>query len=217
MWYNIVRLVFSSAVVFLLIPLLRKIRRINTMNIFVKGGKTVARRRLPAIIAIAVLLLWQVFSFFPIENLFFEFPTATAAFRYNRVSQIWLVIEGEQSALVMYRSGNSEAQTVYPKSSPEGGYMLDLYPCFSNSKVATFEVCSAVVFKVNDCDDFYVRVVPHYGVEIQHITDNHGSTFQSVPDAPNVSYYTYVKDLEFDSYELIVDGVGYALKSIAFS
>ena len=209
MLYNIVRMIFAGAVVCALLPILRKTKLLT------KWYKTGSKRKIPIVLIAAFLFVWQVMSFFPVENMFLEFRTVGEAFRYNRIGRITMVVEGEQSALVMYKTSTSDAQTVYPKTA-SGGYILDLYPQFSTSVVYIGE-CGIVVYKVDDCDDFYVRIVPTGGVTELNVVDNCNSEFRTNLGESNVSYTAYVENLEFGGYVLTIDDIDYSLGAVLFN
>ena len=99
MWYNLIRLILAGAVACALLPLLRKSKVFNKTTVAIQNGKPVAKRRLPIIVVAIFLGLWQGLTFLPFENLFVEFPTIQAAFQYNRIDRISMIIEGDVLAL----------------------------------------------------------------------------------------------------------------------
>ena len=211
--YREIRMILATAIILALLPLLRRPKFANKIAVEIKKGRPAAKRRLPVVLIVIFLLLNFGFSFLPVENWLIEFPTAEAVFRYNRFEQILQIVEGEHTAMVMYKITSGQGFEFYPKASPEGGYKLDITHNAQSSVYITPESHVIIVYNLKNKSDFYVNVTSAHAATIQHITDNRSSTFQSVPGTSDVSYTAYVKDMDYGSYVLIIDGVEFALDS----
>ncbi|MBP3939696.1 MAG: hypothetical protein IK955_09845, partial [Clostridia bacterium] len=69
---------------------------------------------------------------------------------------------------------------------------------------------SAVVYKVSNSEDRYVRITASFVNDSAEITDSNGKRFESVKHGSHVSYYFYTNE-GFD-YTVVIDGVVYSLK-----
>ena len=72
------------------------------------------------------------------------------------------------------------------------------------------------VYKVDSCDDYYIRVTPPYDVKTLAVTDNRSSEFHTNIDDDSESYQAYIKALDFSIYTITINGIEHSLGAVLF-
>ena len=193
MWYALIRIVITAAI---MLPLLL---------LYAKSKKKISK----LIKAISIILLVVLFSFIwygRFENLFITFSSPEAAYHYSNLGTIDVVIEGEESTMIICNYNSRYRLYMLPKT--ETGWKLS-----TRMRVHLYSVKSdydITIYRYGNTDNYYVWVTEFGGPEIVNITDNKGKEFQKYISHPTpngfdpiASYYSYIEDII--DYELIID------------
>lgn len=150
---------------------------------------------------------------FPFENNFVHFKTSQQAFSYYNNGKILNAIDGKNSTLIIYKSGNEIGTSIVPKR----GTSWQINPLFSfdtvclkSSKIKNSK-CNIVIFQAKKTKDFYVNVIFWFKDEKPIVSDNRNSVFWYVEDPDLItsknlySFYSYVEDIDSE-YQIQVNG-----------
>ncbi len=195
MLYGITRLVFWSIIFILCCWLLEKV-------------KIVHKRRIYLISSCLIIVLCSFSFSIPVENLFITFSSPEAAFRYMDTGIVELVVEGQETTMVIAQNGDADIWTVLPKS--DNGWKLGVG---KNLKTVVEKVSSDIVIYVSqyrNTEEYYIRVLNTNGGELK-ISDNQNSTFQclirfnELVNKTFSKYYSCIHNFD-ETYVLTVDG-----------
>lgn len=159
---------------------------------------------------LGTVILLAVFSFIvPVENAFVTFSSPQSAYSYTYSDKVRLVVEGEDTALVIGEGRKGDVYGIVPKS--DTGWKLPM--AFGTKLIIDKITSDEVIFQVcryKDSEEYYITVFNSNGAAAD-VTDNRNSKFYHL-DKSNIardetfySYYAYVHGLD-DEYTLIVNG-----------
>ncbi len=196
---HVIRFIFWTIVVIVSFFLMIKRMRIHK------------RSRYLAVLIIAFILL-SLSALVPFENAFVTFSSPESAYRYIYMDKAKLVVEGEESALVIGKEKDAYNYSIIPTSNTgwKLGLGLDIKTSISNS--SSNEVAIWVT-QYKDSEEYYITVFDRNGAACD-ITDNRNSKFYHLDkssvrdDETFYIYYVYVHNLD-DEYALIVNGKTY--------
>ena len=194
--YNLVRWVIFVIVMGSLVLLIRK-----------RSFNKVIKSVLLVVVALILFSLWNI----PFENYFLSFETLEKSFSYYVPQQdieILKTCEGENSGMLIYKDGDTYAKYIAPKT--DDGWKIGDSKTYSIECKKNIDKYSAVVYKVSNSEDRYVRITASFVDDSAEITDSNGKRFESVKHGSHVSYYFYTNE-DFD-YTVVIDGVVYSLK-----
>ncbi len=138
--------------------------------------------------AIIVFVLYTLSWFVPVENALITFSSPEATFNYTNSDNVILVVEGEESALVI----GDDVSDIIPKSGT--GWKQSL--AWDVKIVVNKRSSNGIVFWVyqyKDTRDYYVAASDPKGGSID-VTDNRDSVFYHEEEPNNtfdVTIYTY--------------------------
>ncbi len=161
-----------------------------------------------AFMIVFYMILTSLSSLLPVENLFISFPSVESVFDYTDSGDIKTVVEGEESALVIYENEDSFSSIVLPKT--DDGYKIGTF--FSHSTLSKTTTLNAMITvdQASGTQDYYVEVSPTKNNFPVEVSDNRDSVFEIYisenETTTNLYHYVYVKDLD-ESYQIIIDGV----------
>ena len=175
-----------------------------------KFAKTQMKKRLSIITALAVVVLITVLGFVPIENLVYSFQSAEDVYEYyyNSQEKPNLVIEGNQSDLVVGQENNTSTLLIVPKT--DSGWKIGIG---LNTKKIVQKIHNGIVicvYKHKNTHDYYVTVLNTNGGGL-NITDAYDTEFYPSKNNNNflgksfVTYYAHVADYN-SQYSIVVDG-----------
>lgn len=195
MWYAIIRLFLGFLVGISTFFILRK----------TKIKKTVILRLSPFLMG---LVSYYVFFCIPIENLFINFSTPEKAFYYLHSGDITATINGDSSALILYKNNDANSWVIVPKKN--NSWKLDVFGFNRSLITKTVDRRMINVYNAKNTDDYYVTVWDPSATEIVGIADDQGTEFEHIEEnnatsTKNVTYYGYVRNIT-DGYSLTIDG-----------
>ena len=104
MWYAIIRIILSIIIGIIIIL-------VTSFCLHRKKDK-----KLIISCILSTLIIYALSGFYSFENLFYSFPTPQAAFEYQKDGgDIVKLIEGEESAVIVYMDGDSPSFYVTSK------------------------------------------------------------------------------------------------------
>lgn len=193
MLFGIIRIVFVGFVFIAGLLIIRK-------------SKAIQKKKIYYILAALTMVLYVVVYLFPFENAFVTFPSAESAYKYSNRGTIDLVVDGNESTLVVNQKDETSVYTILPKS--DKGWKIGFG---MNSKSRVQKVYGSVfieIYRYKDSDDYYVKIFDTDGGETE-IYDNHNSEFYHLEHMVlGESYYTYYACINGfdDSYTITVNG-----------
>lgn len=121
----------------------------------IKISKCKFKKLFSVMSVVLCIMLVSISSMFPIENLFFSYQSPEKVFNYVKTGQIYQIIDGRESSLVIYNSGNSTyGFYIIPKTSD--GYKI---PNYSTQKIVSHKFNKQGnfdVYNVQGTQDYYV-------------------------------------------------------------
>lgn len=121
----------------------------------IKKSKCKFKKVFSTLTVVFYIILVSISSMFPVENLFLSYQSPEKVFNYVKSGQIYKIIDGRESSLVIYYTGNSTyGFYIIPKTSD--GYKIPNY--FTQKKVShKFDEQGAFdVYNVQRTQDYYV-------------------------------------------------------------
>lgn len=188
MLYKLVRILLGAGIITALLLFLKKRRKWQI--------------RVPAILV--ALIFYGILCVFPLENLFFSFPTPEAAYSYQCETPIRLIIPGEESCFIRSEKGDISFVIKDAKGWKLGNNFLCKTADLSDNGIL---VSIDQYGRLGDC---YLTVTNAKGGPLS-IQDTRNSRFLvQTTEAPSLNqtfyaYYTAVRDID-SSYTLTIDG-----------
>lgn len=169
--YHIVR------VVIIVVPL------IVLMVLLIKRAK----KRPPALVIAGLVLLifalGELSSFVPFENIIVKFNTPEHVFKYAKGGEVLTVLEGSESALIMYEH-NERCSVWIPYKEPDGWKIPQQ---FSSGEVYNTYLLTDSDYRysismqhLKNTDDYYVIVQGRSDTGPAPVTDSRNSTFECI-------------------------------------
>lgn len=158
---------------------------------------------------IIYLMMIIILFIFPIENTFYSFDSPEGAYKYNHAikDEVYDVIEGQESCLVLSSTG-----MVY---APKSDNRYKLSTPWTSRKVVNIFLSSGLftVDQVVNTSDYYVHVLVSSEKSNVQISDTLGTKFicQTSPKTgsqqeTNYDFYGYIKDFSEEGYSITIDG-----------
>lgn len=161
-------------------------------------------RKIYFISAVICLVLSSVACYIPVENAFTSFETAEQVFDYTNWEESQLVLEGENSCMVVYESAPSTSSFSFVGKDEDGYKILPQHLSKMISRKSD-ENGVVLVYNVKDSNDYYIiaTVGVHENVQVECESGELESSIMTISNTG--IYYIYVSDLQ-ESTHLIVDG-----------
>ena len=193
MFYGIVRLIiFTLILIFIILKL-------NKTKFFKKKCVNV-------LTVIILIILCSISFMFPVENLFINFKSPQAIFRYSYFGKITNIVYGNDSCMIYYSTGkNAYSHSILPKSSK--GYKIQ--SLFSVKKVShKFDKYGLYeVYNVLGTNDYYIfgtTITKEDTINI--FGGNNGEIKGSFTKVENTNFiYSFVENFTNDYY-ILIDG-----------
>ena len=168
-------------------------------------GKHQIRHRVGVGIGIcfALLLLNMMFTVIGNKNQVFRSPEE--AYQCNNKGQIELVINGEETDMVVGRelgTDNTQIIAILPKSEKGWGVSSGFDIKHICNKIVDGIYISVMQYK--DTDDYYIKVTDLFGKELT-IHDNLDSAFFSYVTEKKYYYYAYIKKFSIKEYNVEIN------------
>lgn len=207
MWYAIIRIILSIII---------------GIIIFLVTSFCFHRKRDKKLIISSILftlIIYALSGFYSFENLFYSFPTPQAAFEYQTGGDdIVKLIEGEESAVIVYMNG--DGPSFYVTKKDKNGWklenMIDGIPIKSKFiDVKSDSSFSMILCKAPNTTES-ILIIDEYTYPTLHsntvITDSQGTTFEQLPIfregdklSNTIFHYAVVQSNDPD-YEVIING-----------
>lgn len=168
------------------------------------------KRKLLVTTYISVILLITLLGFVPFENLVYTFKSPQEAYNYYHSSKVSvdLVVEGEQSDLVVAREKGTTELFIVPKT--EKGWKLGSGLNIKRISQKVFEGIIVTVYQYKSTNDCFISV---FDVDdgITKISDNYNTEFYALETEDYFKgntrehYYAYVSDFN-SQYSIVVNG-----------
>ncbi|MBE6728395.1 MAG: hypothetical protein E7562_07095 [Ruminococcaceae bacterium] len=194
--YNIIRLIISC--IFLVCSI-----------IAIKNSKVIRKHILYIVFTSLSGILFVVLAFLPFENLFVTFDSPKAAYEYFNLgkSNIELIVEGNDSDLIINRKNGSDTYLIIPKTAD--GWKIGIG---SNTKRVVQKVSNGIVlyvYQYKDTSDYFITILDTNGGE-STVSDEYNTKFFSLEryndslEKNFVTYYAHITNLN-PQYSVIVN------------
>jgi hypothetical protein len=126
--------------------------------LFILYKKSILKTKVKILICTICLSLSIALTLFPFENLFYHFDSAESVFRYARSSPIVRIVDGSESSLVLYKSGETSTGVYFVLKD---GNKYKICPINSVKKVRSDIYDSFVIniYHVNATSDYYLELI----------------------------------------------------------
>lgn len=159
-------------------------------------------KRIKAMIAAYLscsVLCFTILWFIPFENSFLSFSTVQEAYSYYSNDDIEVMIEGQDTCLIVTKNKKSRQMLIFQKQENEwkikNGFNVTISSLNSPDKTFFYLLYDA------DYKDRYIKISDAFNSELD-ISDNFGTVFQK--DSKN-NYYAYIADYS-DNYSVNING-----------
>lgn len=163
------------------------------------------------VLLVLTVLLCTISAFVPVENLFVDFSSPEAVYKYMNLQapEELTVVYGEESAMVIAQKDQNSYNVRYTPKSEDGwkiGNALNVKSVYCESN----DDFIIDVKRYGKTTDYYIEV-KFIGKQIEKITDSENSEFISVGKSENdtesefVFYYTAVQNFN-NQYWIEIDG-----------
>lgn len=176
--YSLVRLMMSIALIILFLIFKRKSFRFTIKKAI--------------FLLIAIVVTFYALMFVRFENVFMNFPSAESVWRYENIGEeIKIVIEGDDSSLVIYTRENKTSYDVYPKT--KDGWKLNtvLFEKTQFKIIGNPVKCIVTLCKTNKSKEYFI-IVRKYAPYA--ISDNIGSEFKKINIDPPNTFIDYITE-----------------------
>jgi hypothetical protein len=173
------------------------------------------------IAAVGFIAFYQATALTPLENLFITFPTLKEACEYKDSGEVKIILDGEQSAMVWFVRGRTNAYSVFYKK--DGGYKLGTPLSYRHitGKALTGSPFGIQIdiYHVKNTDDYYISAFDAFAENDYEVTDNYKSEYHKLVERVESSetilaeYYAHVRNLNED-YVLTIDSETYGYSSV---
>lgn len=172
-----------------------------TVCIFIINKKAQPHRRVQAIIVSVFccsVLSLTMLELIPFENMFLSFETPEEAYAYYSNNEVDLMIEGEDTCLILAK-GNSKKLQIFKKR--ESGWKIRTGFKINITMPKTVGLTVVSVLSIDESDDKYIKINNAVDSQLE-ISDNRNSVFLQGSDK---SYYAYVDDFS-ENYSINING-----------
>lgn len=183
----------------------------------IKRSKTVHKRKKYIISAIVAIVLMTTLAFVPVENLFITFNSPEAVYNYVNFgnSSVKLVVDGNESDLVIGEKADSDIYLIVPKNADGWKIGIPL-----NTKMITKKVFDDIiicVYQYKNTNDYFISIFDVNGGYLQ-LSDSYDSDFvcsERINNSLGKTFVTYYSNIsEFNSqYWLSINGEKFILSS----
>lgn len=192
MLYSLIRLILTMAVAAIVFMILKR-----------KKFQLTSKRFL--FIFLGIIGIYYTFMFIRFENIFITFPSAEAVWRYElgNVGELHMVIEGNDSSLIIYTRDKERSFAVYPKSKDGWKLNSTLFEKAQSKTIGDPIKCVVFFFKTQNSNECFIFVD---ALSTLGISDNIGSNFKKIDiyEDPYQTTYYAVAPLTQQQYELSV-------------
>ena len=180
-----------------------------------KRKKTTMKRNTTIIFVIIWGVILSLSYFLPVENIFYVFREPEDVFKYKCRGEITDIMEGNHSAMILYRDRNENLFEMIPRNKE--GWKIGTY--FSYKKVLSTQ-CDLTIVTIYNCknsNDYYIIIMDlfvHQSENQSIITDNINTEFNNFSkniqntDMKDIIYYGYTNQFTED-YKLTINGKTY--------
>lgn len=182
---------------------------ISTLAVFkIRRSKIVRKKLITGLTVVLCMVLFSISAMFPVENFFINFCSLESVFNYASFGEIYDIIYGKESCMVIYSKGNSTVgHYIIPKS--DKGYKIPGY--LSTKKIlhkfgkgGLFDV-----YNVNGTQDYYIFGTVHLKEDENKIDIYNGKDEKIRSDiirVKNTSFIYFFLDDFSSEYYLIING-----------
>lgn len=174
----------------------------------IRNSKIVRKKLITILTIILCMILLFVSAVFPIENLFINFKSPESVFNYANSGNIYKIIYGQESCMVIYSKGNSTfGHYIMPKT--EKGYKVPSY--FDTKKVShKFDKNGLFdVYNVKETQDYYIFGTVHLKEkenELDIFNGNGEKVESNIVRVKNTNFiYFFLYDFSNEYYLIIND------------
>lgn len=176
--------------------------------LFIMKSHITYKRRCYIVSFVIAVTFMIISAFIPIENTFMTFSSPKSAFNYINSGEVKLVVNGENTDLVVGVKNDTDVYAIIPKSN--NGWKLGVG---LDTKRIIQKISNGIiiyVYQYKNSEDYYITVLNTNGGKselvdnrnskfytIDKTNDNHGKTFYT--------YYAYIQNFD-EQYVLNVNG-----------
>gem|GEM_PF-5453509 len=193
-----------------IIKLIIQILLFISVLIFVRNVNRPERKKLILSIVITYCIVF-ILTLIPIENCFFRFPSAQAAFEYKHNKKVFQVVEGDESTVFVYNRNATNTFDIFSKD--DAGWKLSS-EIQRRMKHLTLNRYSIITCNNEDAKDYFIFIKKmQLGESVYNtqVSDNRNSEYSyyientNVEDWYTVVYYSVVEKSN-DAFELTING-----------
>lgn len=166
------------------------------------------KRRVFCFSLVAVIVLGTISYVVPVENALITFQSPESAFHYTNSGDIELVLEGQNTDMVVSSKNEIYTYTLLPKNNH--GWKIGLGADIKTIVQKISEDVIVEVYQYKNSNDYFITVFVTDGGAAD-VSDNQGSTFYSLSQYNDVldsyydTYYAHIQNWN-DQYILTVNG-----------
>lgn len=178
--------------------------------IVISKTKASGKRALYVVAVCFSVLLTTVLMFLPFENAFMTFDSAEEAYSYVNFgkSEAMLVVEGNDSDLVVEREDNVYKYLIVPKT--EDGWQVGIGSDTKMIEQRISEGISVHVYQYKDTNDYFITVLDTNGGALE-ISDSCSSEFvflETANESVEKTFFTYYAHISEFNAEYCINANG---------
>ncbi len=191
--YSLIRIIIAIVLVTLFVFIKRKTFRFTLKKVI--------------FLVVGIVATYYTLMFVRFENIFMSFPSAESVWRYENIGEeIKMVIEGEDSSLVIYTQENNISYEVYPKTADGWKLNTILFEKTQFKIIGNPVKCVVALCKTQNSKECFI-IIRKYAPYV--ISDNIGSEFKRIDLIPQDTFIDYISEYTIvpvtaQQYELTV-------------
>lgn len=200
MWFVGIRILFWLLVLIVLVYVTRK-------------SDAKYRKRFRVLSLFIVVVGYILSGFLLVENYIVTFSSPESVYRYSHLGEPDIVLDGEQSSMVIAVNGGTSTIVTIPKC--DGGWKLDSGLGQKHILFETINTAGIIVYRYRNTNDYYI-IISDFSEEPLQIWDENGSMFKidtydvKGTELASYSYCAYIKEHN-GNYVLNINGEAYNL------
>lgn len=163
-----------------------------------------AKRRKYIIAAIMSVVFITFLAFMPLENILYTFDSAEIAFQYyTGAPSVKLVVNGENSTLIIGEKENTDIVLIIPKT--ENGWEIDTGASTKMKSQTIINDAVVYLYQHQTSGDYYISIVGVHDSELE-LFDSHNSVFYPMKCVNGINAYYASISVPDHQYWLCING-----------